>query len=400
MLSSYDTEARGWLYVFLLYALCWFLHRVLPPFTPVDGYVCDCASTLPLKYRFNGFYTLLVVVSSLYYLSTVDMFDPTDLARCYWPMFRAAFFLGISASVFLYYRGLNRLQQGLVDKGSSCLTTNGPRSLAAKSIKEFESRSTLEHFYCGIEWNPIVGGVDIKMFNYLVGAVVLACNVLSAVATHVNHVNGSESCSNAMWAYGIPMCWFICEYMWFEHVHVYTYDIFRERTGMKMSWGCFLFYPFFYCVGVWPIVTHFETSDAIDLSLGVAIGCISVFFAGWTLTRGANLQKFGWRHHKQSSFLGVKNETIQGSKQRLLCTGFWGIARHINYTGEILQGIGLALPGYLVSGSWLPFCYPLYYVLLFVGRDLDDDKACHEKYGKSWLMYLERVPYRMVPGIY
>ena len=93
MLSSYDTEARGWLYVFLLYALCWFLHRVLPPFTPVDGYVCDCTSTLPLKYRFNGFYTLLVVVSSLYYLSTVDMFDPTDLARCYWPMFRAAFFL-------------------------------------------------------------------------------------------------------------------------------------------------------------------------------------------------------------------------------------------------------------------------------------------------------------------
>jgi len=233
------------------------------------------------------------------------------------------------------------------------------------------------------------------MFNYLIGAVLLACNVFSAVATHTATRQHDLDLSNAMWAYLIPMCWFICEYMWFENVHVYTYDIFRERTGFKMCWGCWFFYPFFYCIGVWPIV-----NATTDISTEAAMGTVALFFAGWVLTRGANLQKFSWRHKKAPSFLGIANETVPGSKGRLLVSGWWGIARHINYTGEIVQGLGLALPGYLCSGSYLSFLYPLYYVLLFVGRDQDDDKGCKEKYGAAWDRYVRTVPYRMVPGIY
>ena len=62
-----------------------------------------------------------------------------------------------------------------------------------------------------------------------------------------------------------------------------------------------------------------------------------------------------------------------GSRGRLLCSGFWGAARHINYLGEVLQGTALALPGFLATGSLAPFLYPVYYALLFVGRQQDDD---------------------------
>ena len=72
------------------------------------------------------------------------------------------------------------------------------------------------------------------------------------------------------------------------------------------------------------------------------------------------------------------------------------MSRHVNYAGEITQAIGLALPGYLVTGSCIPFIYPLYYIMLFVPRQIDDDKVCEGKYGKEiWGEYVSRVKYRI-----
>ena len=36
----------------------------------------------------------------------------------------------------------------------------------------------------------------------------------------------------------------------------------------------------------------------------------------------------------------------QAEGSKILCSGFWGLARHINYFGEIVQAIALALPGW------------------------------------------------------
>ena len=37
-------------------------------------------------------------------------------------------------------------------------------------------------------------------------------------------------------------------------MHLYTYDLFCEKLGFKICWGCFAWYPFYYCIGVWPAV--------------------------------------------------------------------------------------------------------------------------------------------------
>ena len=81
-------------------------------------------------------------------------------------------------------------------------------------------------------------------------------------------------------------------------------------------------------------------------------------------------------------------------------SGWWGLARHVNYLGEVTQGIALALPGYLATGSLVPWLYPLYYVLLFVGRQIDDDLACAAKYGAAWESYCSMVPYRILPFVW
>ena len=163
-----------------------------------------------------------------------------------------------------------------------------------------------------------------------------------------------------------------------------------------------MFYPFFYCIGVWSLVA--APADA-DLSAAAALPIALTFAAGWVLTRGANLQKFAFKRSggAHTSWLGLPMTTVPGT--RLLCGGFWGLSRHVNYLGEILQAVALALPGSLVATSGyyraLPWLYPLYYVALFVPRQADDDDQIRRKYGDAvFAAYAARVPWRIVPGVY
>lgn len=165
-------------------------------------------------------------------------------------------------------------------------------------------------------------------------------------------------------------------------MHLYTYDIFCEKFGFKIGWGTFGWYPFFYAIGAWPIVGAAADSD-IDAAAAAAIGCL--FACGWLLTRGANVQKYvhktryvsGERRPEAEPYFGpLCMATVPGTN--LLCAGFWGMARHVNYFGEILQAVALALPGALVAADWRAACvawaYPLYYLALFVPRQMDDDE--------------------------
>jgi protein-S-isoprenylcysteine O-methyltransferase Ste14 len=341
------------------------------------------------------------------------------------------------------------LRDKAIDRRARCQTVDQSSDKTPDNVDtaEFDSRNVAQHFWCGLsEFNPRgPWGVDIKMWLYTAGAVQLQLNVLSCVAAHalrrsassaavaaaldsagtaapqlaandttvgawVADADGSStgglqlpfgrgSISLAMATYAACLSFFVAEYMWHEVVHLWTYDIFRERIGCKLLFGCLAFYPFFYAVGILPLV-H-DTGATADISSAAAAGCVGLFFAGWALTRGANLQKFACKQGRRSFLWGlIQMETVPGSHGRLLCSGFWGSARHINYCGEILQAVALALPGWLVTGSLLPWLYPAYYVALFIPRQMDDDAICAAKYGPVWTEYCRRVPYRMVPGLW
>ena len=280
-------------------------------------------------------------------------------------------------------------------------------------VDEFDKRSELEHIYCGLSnFNPSwPGGLDAKMWLYVVGAVQLELNILSTVAAHVYgrrtpSVNGGIqlgdgfSIGYGMFTYAALLSFFVVDYMIMEHVHLQTYDLFRERIGLKLIWGCMFFYPFFYAIGG----ISLATAPNKDISLPLAAACFILFFIGWTLTRGANLQKSACKAG-QEKFIWcgrrVNMSTVPGSNGRILNAGFWGLSRHVNYLGEILQALSLALPGFFATGSLVPFLYPLYYVALFIPRQIDDDAICSKKHGeKIWNEYIKTVPYRIVPYIY
>ncbi|MCB0510737.1 MAG: DUF1295 domain-containing protein, partial [Bacteroidetes bacterium] len=191
------------------------------------------------------------------------------------------------------------------------------------------------------------------------------------------------------------LTYFVVDYLSFEEVHLYTYDFFAERVGFKLGWGCIAFYPFFYTIPFWSTASMANPQQSKFL---MAFGVI-VFFASWTLARGANMQKYFFKKDPTKSFLGMKPETISDGKRSLLVSGFWGLSRHINYLGEIGMATGIVLAVGLLGTPW-PWLYPLYYVALLFPRQIDDDKRCAAKYGPLWEEYLKKVPYRIIPRVY
>jgi delta14-sterol reductase len=111
------------------------------------------------------------------------------------------------------------------------------------------------------------------------------------------------------------------------------------------------------------------------------------------------MQKFYFKTAPGQKFLWITPDALSDGNNTLLVNGFWGASRHINYLGEIIQAVAIALaPGYF--GIWMVWLYPIYYLALFLSRQADDDKVCREKYGDLWDEYTTKVSYRIVPRLY
>lgn len=399
-------------YVGSLIAACAALHVVVPA-TVVTGYACDRQGKV-LVYRLNGLRVLFVVVLAFVGLSYANVIDGEYLANNIWPCFHAGNIYGLLCSFIFYIKG-KRLPPDQQDVGRRAITvdqvkhkkeeedkatkkSSGTKAPSTPSSSSGGVGSFLMDFYAGLEFNPRLGLFDHKMFLYLVGAVVLECVLVSAAITQYHALGGRLSLG--LTTYLLLFSFFVAEYMYHEHVHLYTYDLFAERVGFKLIWGCLCFYPFFYGIGVWPLLAR--GPDQQDTTAPHAALAALCFFGGWALSRGANNQKYAFKTGPPNApFLGIAPRVVPGS--RILCSGWWGLARHINYLGEILMAIGLALPGGGAGAGWsalLPWLYPLYYVALLFPREREDSRVCELKYGQAWRDYCRAVPYRIIPHLY
>ncbi|MFO0750689.1 MAG: DUF1295 domain-containing protein [Myxococcota bacterium] len=348
----------------LVYALVLVLHLVVPA-RRVVGYVKDDRSGEPLRYRLNGLRVLLVVVG----------------------LAVAAVYAGLVPADYLW----THRWEALAGACTAGLVFTAAIVLSAAPT----GRGLLADLFFGRRPNPQWQGgrVDAKMYLYLIGAVMLELNLLSFAAHHAL-VSGGLASSVALYV-GL-FSFFVCEYLFFEEVHLYTYDFVAERVGFKLGWRCFTFYPFFYAVGLWAVADRPDPRMPAPL----LVVCGLVFVAGWGLSRGANLQKFTFKTRPTAKAFGLlAPQTISDGAHTLLCSGFWRLSRHVNYLGEILMAVGLTL-----ALGWpldpLPWLYPVYYVALLFPRQADDDRRCAAKYGALWQEYRRRVRWRIVPGIY
>jgi protein-S-isoprenylcysteine O-methyltransferase Ste14 len=353
----------GFFTPWIIYAGITILHFVLPG-RRLTGYAKHSKTGELLKYRINGLPVLITSIGLWFFVGYLGWVPFDWLYTVRWHSLAGAFTLGLLFSFLI--------------------------------VLPFPStgKPWLADLFMGRMENPQlpVRQFDVKMWLYLIGAVMLQLNVLSFAAHHY-----AVSCeiSSGVILGAIMLTFFVWDYLTFENVHLYTYDFFAERVGLKLGWGCLTFYPYFYLISLWATV-DLQNPD----TPGWLLVCfVIVFITGWILSRGANMQKFYFKTQPQRTFLGIKPESISEGKLTLLVNGFWGVSRHINYLGEILMGLAIALsvgyPG--IIWVWL---YPLYYVMLLFLRQNDDDKRCSSRYGNLWKRYSEKVKYRIIPYLY
>jgi protein-S-isoprenylcysteine O-methyltransferase Ste14 len=348
----------------IIYFFIFILNASLPG-RWVNGYVTKTNSTEKLKYRLNGILVLFIVVLVWFLLGYFRIIPWNWLYLYRWYTLAGAFCLGIIFTLLIV--------------------------LPYPPVKE----SLVADIFLGRLENPQLWGgrIDAKMWLYLVGAVLLELNILSFAAHH--YMVYKDEASTGIFLSTALLTFFLIDYLTFEEVHLYTYDLFAERVGFKLGWGCIVFYPFFYSIALWTTVDLPNQHTPIWLLVLYAL----IFFAGWGLSRGANLQKYHFKKNPNKVFLGITPGAITDGNKTLLINGFWGLSRHINYLGEILMATGIILCVGHPFMLW-PWLYPIYYVALLFPRQADDDKRCAAKYGALWDEYVKKVPYKIIPFIY
>lgn len=331
----------------------------------VTGYVTKAGTDEKLRYRLNGLLVLATTIIAWGLLCYSGIMPWDWLYQYRWYALAGAVVSGLVFSFVLV--------------------------LPYPAVK----KSFLADFYLGRLMNPqyLGGRLDAKMWLYLIGATMLELNILSFAAYH--HITFGDAASPGIFLSTALLTYFVVDYLTFEEVHLYTYDLFAERVGFKLGWGCIAFYPFFYTIPLWTTVGLPNPETPTYMLVIFAL----LFLCSWGMSRGANLQKYYFKKDPSKSFLGITPEAISDGRHTLLVNGFWGLSRHINYVGEIGMATAIVLAvGYpLLPWPWL---YPLYYVALLFPRQLDDDKRCALKYGDLWATYKKRVPYKIIPYIY
>jgi Delta14-sterol reductase len=317
-------------------------------------------------YKINGM--SLWVGTHIVLVTGVLMLDwsLTPLIREFWSLFVMANLIAVAGTLALYVTGRNRAPT--------------PEDRPSGLIR------LVEDLWYGVELNPTWLGVDIKVFAYqpsLIGLSIL--NVSFAWVQYETH----GTLTPQMIAY-LAFWWlYMTTHYYYEQGVLSMWDVIAEKFGFMLVWGDLVLVPFFYCIAGWYLV------DMDAMGIGWVAVLVLLHLGGLWIFRGANAQKDRFKRDPEADIWGKPPETLGG---RLLVSGWWGIGRKINYTGEIMVYLSFALcTGFQ---SIVPFLLPLWLCVLLPHRAWRDEKRCREKYGELWDEYTRRAKFRMIPFIY
>ncbi len=334
-----------------------FLGSILLPGRRVTGPEVEGQST---TYKLNGLALFLMTVLVACLAQVSGWFSLSVLHTHFASLFVAINVFAFVLSVWLYW------------------WRAGPRDASPGPWKGF---------FFGVELNPAWFGVDLKLFSYRPSLIGLA--LLNASFAVVQYETYGEL-TLAMALYQIFTFLYVLNYFQFEHGMIHTWDLVSERFGWMLIWGDYVLVPFFYCIAGWWLIHPSEPLSPI-----AAAAIVLLFVLGFWLFRGANEQKHRFKRDPGVTIWGQPARSLDG---RLLVSGFWGIGRHLNYTGEIC--IYLAFTLTTGFASWVPYLLPAWLASLLWHRSRRDERRCHAKYGELWGRYTQRVRFSMLPFVY
>lgn len=217
--------------------------------------------------------------------------------------------------------------------------------------------------------------------------------------------------------------WYVFDYNLYEPAYLTTTDIRHDLFGYMLTYGMFGFLCWYYPIAFLGYLSAqgshpagFITQNEIAVYVGVAL-----YLFGMLMFRLTNIQKHNFRSFIANLEAQKKSQTAiykaletyyiwgkpveyihtkEGSY--LLCSGFWGLARHFNYIGDLTMCVGWAIACYSSAHAfpWVPLSYCAYFWVMDIHRAFRDEDRCLKKYKSDWKSYTKQVKYRILPGVF
>ncbi|MBX7080184.1 MAG: hypothetical protein K1X88_13400 [Nannocystaceae bacterium] len=257
---------------------------------------------------------------------------------------------------------------------------------------ERSSGHPIYDFYMGTILNPSIGRHDLKFF--FESRVGMGAWGAFAILLPAAELEATGTISTAMLAVSLCQLFYIIDFFVFESTLLTMIDIIEENLGFMLWFAFLVWMPFNFT-----LQQQYVAVAQPQLPIAAAVGVVALNFAGYYVFRTANLQKQGFRRDPTRKVWGkspVTMDTARGTK--LLLSGWWGLARHANYLGDLCMAWAWCLAcGF---GSVVPYFYVLYFTPLLLDRERRDHEMCRRKYGADWDRYCEKVPWRIIPWVY
>eukprot|EP01047_Picozoa_sp_COSAG01_P007592 COSAG01_NODE_290_length_19382_cov_22.903801_4_plen_228_part_00 len=128
---------------------------------------------------------------------------------------------------------------------------------------------------------------------------------------------------------------YVWDALYHERAILTTMDVTTDGFGFMLAFGDLVWVPFTYSLQARYLV---HNSPALAPWQLVAVWLLNML--GYALFRGSNSEKDQFRRDPASMPHLQSMPTQRGT--RLLTSGYWGLARKINYTGDWLMGLSCA----------------------------------------------------------
>ncbi|PNY08083.1 delta (14)-sterol reductase-like protein [Trifolium pratense] len=320
-----------------------------------------------LHYHCNGLLSLFLLVGLLWISAKMEFVSLTAIADRGLELLSTTFIFSFLVALVLYFSGCKSKSKG-------------------SSLKPHITGNLIHDWWFGIQLNPQFMSIDLKFFFVRAGMMGWLLINLSVLAKSIQ----DGTLSKSMILFQLFCALYILDYFVHEEYMTSTWDIIAERLGFMLVFGDLVWIPFTFSIQGWWLL-----KNKVELTTAAVVANCFVFLIGYMVFRGANKQKHDFKKNPKAPIWGKPPKVIGG---KLLASGYWGVARHCNYLGDLLLALSFSLPCGISSP--VPYFYPIYLLILLIWRERRDEARCAEKYRDIWLEYRKLVPWRILPYVY
>lgn len=367
--------------IYTLFMIFQVIIAIALPGPVVEGLPIPSEGFRKLKYVCNGiscWYTTCIVS---FFLHWFDIFDLTEIIDSLGSIMTWSIFWG-NVITWITYAG----------------------ALAFKKTHRMSGNHVYDMFM-GAWLNPRIGPLDLKMWAEIRIPWVLLFYVSVSAAIRQFRTVGYVSPAMAFMVLAHLLYVNACHKG--EECIPTTWDIFYEKWGYMLIFWNLSGVPFLYCHASHYLIK----ANPAPPPLPWTIFMFTLLLCGYYIWDTANSQKNRFRMQLKGTYIErstfpqlpwgtLKNpsyiKTEQGSL--LLTGGWWGIARKIHYTADLMMAFSWG--GITGFGSFIPYFYVVFFIAVLTHRVSRDMQRCSAKYGRDWERYCKQVPYIFIPYVF